>query len=342
MSDRPITLVTRGSALALTQTRTILAQCQAAFPELRFEIQIVKTTGDRLQRTAPNPDMPPPAKGLFTKELEHELLENRADLAIHSLKDLPTELPDGLILGAVSQRVDVRDVLIYRDAAFKPSNPSETRGRGLSPQATVQDFPENAQIGTGSTRRQAQLSSIRPDFRFLPIRGNVGTRLSKLASMGELDGIVLAAAGLNRLHFYIRPDGRLVLSLPDSAEQGGAPLEAPDGLLASYLSVESMIPCVGQAAIGIEIRKDDPRVQAICDRLNDPGTLQCVLAERFFLAAMGGGCLSPIGAHAQRVDGELCLNAVSFVDGERRHGQVKGEPAQAEALARDLATKLKA
>ena len=120
------------------------------------------------------------------------------------------------------------------------------------------------------------------------------------------------------------------------------PLEAPDGLLAIHLPVESMIPCVGQAAIGIEIRRGDPRVQAICDRLNDPGTLQCVLAERFFLAAMGGGCLSPIGAHAQMVDGELCLNAVSFIDGERRQGQVKGEPSQAEALAQDLATKLRA
>lgn len=342
--DRPITLVTRGSALALTQTRTILAQCRAAFPDVQFEMKIVKTTGDKLQRSAPEDGTPPPEKGLFTKELEVELLQGSSDLAIHSLKDLPTDLPQGLMLGAVSKRVDVRDVLIYRDvnSSAGASLESEGKGRAFSPHASPSDFPNGALIATGSTRRQAQLAAIRNDLKFALIRGNVGTRLEKLTAQSQLDAIVLAAAGLNRLHFQIRSDGTLVYDqdLDPSKDSAEKLHSLTKGLLASYLPIDEMLPCVGQAAIGIEIRTNDERSSAICDRLNDPQTLQCVSAERAFLAAMGGGCLSPIGAYAEIVNDRLLLKAVSFVDGSKRKGQTEGDIQQGLDLACALAKEL--
>jgi len=336
-TDRPIILVTRGSALALTQTQTILAQCRAAFPDLAFDMKIVKTTGDKLQRATSDPKLPPPEKGLFTKELEIDLLNETADLAIHSLKDLPTDLPQGLTLGAVSHRADVRDVLIYRAVST-----TFAHGRGLVPHASVENFPQNAVIGTGSTRRQAQLTAIRGDFKYSPIRGNVGTRLKKLATQSELDGIVLAAAGLNRLHFHAQADGKLqhTPDTRDGAEAAGDPDSVPDGLLASYLSLDMMLPCVGQAAIGIEIRANDPRSEAICARLNDLATFHCVSAERAFLAAMGGGCLSPIAAYAEIVNQKIHMRAVSFTSGRVQRGETKGDISEGVALAESLAKKL--
>ena len=342
--NRPITLVSRGSALALAQTRTMLAQCRAAFPEVQFEMKIVKTTGDKLQHSEPEDGKPPPEKGLFTKELEVELLQGSSDLAIHSLKDLPTDLPKGLTLGGVSKRADVRDVLIFRDAncSLDVSSDSQEKGRAFSPHASASDFPSGAVIATGSTRRRAQLAAIRNDLEFVSIRGNVGTRLAKLTSQSQLDAIVLAAAGLNRLHYQIRSDGQLVYeqhndSSGDSTERAHSLTE---GLLASYLPIDVMLPCVGQAAIGIEIRDDDERARTICDRLNDPQTLHCVSAERAFLAAMGGGCLSPIAAYAEVANDRIRLKAVSFLDNKERRGQSEGNIREgidmARALAKDL------
>jgi hydroxymethylbilane synthase len=327
--DRPIILATRGSALALAQTNTVLAECRSAFPDFQFEIKIIKTTGDKLQ-TAP-PDVPGMAgtKGLFTKELEIALLNGEADLAVHSLKDLPTELPEGLALRAVLPRADVRDVLIYRLAD------AQAPKRGLKPQAKIHDFPSGAVIATSSTRRQAQLLLSRPDLKVVPIRGNVGTRLQKLADMGELDGIVLASAGLRRLGFQVTPDGRLET---DPAKQSGA--AAPRGLLAVYLAVEEMLPCVGQGAIGLEGRRDDSRLAPIFERLNHRETWYCVTAERAFLREMGGGCLSPVAAYADNVGGQLRLRAVSFRQEQVRRAEGTAVPGEAEALGCGLAKEL--
>ncbi|MBM3835425.1 MAG: hydroxymethylbilane synthase [Verrucomicrobia bacterium] len=327
--DRPIVIASRGSALALAQANMVAAECRTAFPDLRFEIKIIKTTGDKMQTlslTNPNQQV---TKGLFTKELEVALLNGEADFAVHSLKDLPTELPEGLILAAVSKRADVRDVLIYRDAAFFGHAVQQGGAkRGFAPHASIRDFPPGATIATSSTRRQAQLLALRPDLKLVPIRGNVGTRLQKLADKPELDGLLLAAAGLARLGIRLSENGEL---------QGDA---VPARLLAVHLPPEQMLPCVGQAALGIEARKCDSRVARICDRLNDFTTQQCVTAERAFLHAMGGGCLSPVAAYADLVENRIRLRAVSFREERFISGEVRGALEQASELGHRLASEL--
>jgi hydroxymethylbilane synthase len=332
-TDRPIVLATRGSALALVQTNMVLAQCRAAFPDLQFEIKIIKTTGDKLQSAPPDVPGMPGTKGLFTKELEVALLNGEADLAVHSLKDLPTELPDGLELSAVLARADVRDVLIYRDAQTWAA----AGLRGLRPGATVRDLPPAATVATSSTRRQAQLLALRPDLKLTPIRGNVGTRLLKLAHQPELDALVLAYAGLKRLQFQIAADGR-VGPPPTSSEKD----KVPAGLHVTFLSVEEMIPCVGQGAIGIEGRTGDDRLAPVFAQLNDPNTRACVTAERGFLHGMGGGCLSPVAAYAQLQDGQMRITGVSFREATVRRGERKGPVSQAIELGTGLAADLRA
>ncbi len=348
--DQPVLIATRGSALALAQANMILAECRAAFASWRFELNIIKTTGDKMQARPATEPIPSVGKGLFTKELETALLGGEADLAVHSLKDLPTDLPDGLTLGAVGRREDVRDVFIYRAeptgslgaAGMPPDASGAPERRGLWPNATVRDLPQGATIATSSTRRQAQVLAMRPDLRVIPVRGNVGTRLRKLAENPEYDGLILAAAGLNRLRFSILPDGRLTaVDAAHSANDAATPGPVPPGLLATYFSPDEMLPCVGQGAIGIEVRKGDARAAAICARLNHEATLQCVTAERVFLHAMGGGCLSPIAAYAELARGQIRLRAVSFRDRDVRRGEVSGPPAEAASLGERLAAELK-
>lgn len=320
-AERPIILATRGSALALAQANMVLAQCREAFPDLRFEIQIIKTTGDKkltASMAQPDPSLP---KGLFTKELEVALLNGEADLAVHSLKDLPTELPAGLILGAVGVRADVRDVLIYRDAG------GEMRGFGAG--LDVRELPTGAVVATSSTRRRAQLLELNPGLEIVEIRGNVATRLRKVAEQPELDATLLAAAGLHRLHYRFTEDGFL---------EGE---DVPAGLRASTIPAEDMLPCVGQAAIGIEVREGDERMAKVCSALNDEVTFRSVIAERAFLRAMGGGCQSPVGAHAVVDGGRLHIQAVSFTHGAPRRAEAEGDPVDASALGRGLAEQLK-
>lgn len=337
---KPIILATRGSALALAQAHEVLARCRAAFPRLRLELKIIKTTGDRrlgVSLARGGADLP---KGLFTKELEVALLRGQADLAVHSLKDLPTEVPAGLKLGAVSAREDVRDVLIYRDAAWLAAqasapevtewSPGHAQRRGMAPGARLADLPPGATVATSSTRRQAQLLHHRPDLHIVEVRGNVVTRLRKLAAQPEWDALVLAAAGLRRLNFTVTPDGHL---------QGDA---VPDGLCATVLTPEEMLPCVGQAALGIEVREADERVAALCARLNHYHTHQCVLAERAFLAAMGGGCASPVAALAEVRGEQLRMRVISFAGRTRHYAEGRGELRQPVELGQRLAAELKA
>jgi porphobilinogen deaminase len=336
-----IFIATRGSALALAQANMILAQCRAAFPKLAFELKIIKTTGDKLQTASLAKEDQSLPKGLFTKELEVALLKHRADLAVHSLKDLPTELPSGLKLGAVGKRADVRDVLIYRDAQFLENSKLKTENsnleewtaghadrRGFKPKIALKELPAGATVATSSTRRKAQLLEHHPRLLVTDIRGNVTTRMQKLMDHANLDATVLALAGLTRLNFKVTPEGKL---------EGDA---VPDGLLATVLDTEVMLPCVGQGAIGIEVREADERIAAICERLNHFNTMQCVTAERAFLAAMGGGCQSPVAAHAEVVGEQIKLRAVSFVSAVRR-AEAKRTIKEPTELGQQVAAELK-
>jgi hydroxymethylbilane synthase len=334
--ERPIVIATRGSALALAQANLIAEQCRAAFPRLRFELKIIKTTGDKLQKLPLVEGGLP--KGLFTKELEVALVKGRADLAVHSLKDLPTDLPAGLVLAATPKRGDVRDVLIYRDAEFfaqlatQKSDewiPGQSSLKGLKPHAMLKDFSADTIIATSSTRRKMVLLAARPDLKIVEIRGNVPTRLQKVAERDEFDATVLALAGLTRLNFEIKPDGKLV---------GDA---VPDGLLATVLDLDVMLPCVGQGALGVEIRADDGRIAKICERLNHFNTFHCVTAERAFLRAMGGGCQSPVAAHAEVIGDEISMRAVSFHDEKVKRGEAKRPLTEAIVLGEELAGRLK-
>lgn len=329
VSEKPILIATRGSALALAQANKVLAACRAKFPSLQFELKIIKTSGDKLQTASMSQINASLPKGLFTKELEAALLKHRADLAVHSLKDLPTELPAGLKLGGVGgKREDVRDVLIYRNAAFFGKQSGDLR-RAFKPKLALADLPEGITLATSSTRRAAQLVAIRPDFKIVPIRGNVATRLEKLALQPDIDATVLAAAGLARLKYKVTAGGRLM-------GEG-----VPEGLLAIFLTPEDVLPCVGQAAIGIEIRENDPLLESICERLNDPATLQCVLAERSLLRAMGGGCQTPIGAYAEPQGKSIQLRAVSFLGNEVKRAVATLPATDAEALGEAVAAQIK-
>ena len=337
MPNDPIVIATRGSALALAQANMVIAQCRAAFPKLTFELKIIKTTGDKLQTASLAQEGSSLPKGLFTKELEVALLKHRADFAVHSLKDLPTELPAGLVLGAVGKRADVRDVMIYRDKAFLGSaaveaadwTPGQASRRGFKAGLAIEQLPADAVVATSSTRRRAQLLVRNPRLKVPDIRGNVVTRLQKVADRAELDATLLALAGLSRLNFSVDAQGRL---------QGDA---VPDGLLATVLEPEVMLPCVGQGAIGIESRAGDERIGTICERLNHYNTHQCVAAERAFLAGMGGGCQSPVASYAEVVGEQLRMRALSFADGPVRRAEAKRPIREAIELGEQLARELK-
>ena len=201
--------------------------------------------------------------------------------------------------------------------------------RGFPPHATIRDFPQGATIATSSTRRKMSLLAVRPDLNIVEIRGNVSTRMQKVADRGELDATILALAGMTRLQFKINPDGTII---------GDA---VPAGMLASVLDLETMLPCVGQGAIGIETRAGDERIAAIMAKLNHAETFQAVTAERSFLRGMGGGCQSPVGAHAVINGDTISLKAISFRDQTVKRGEASRPVAEAAALGEQIAAQLK-
>jgi hydroxymethylbilane synthase len=265
----------RGSKLALWQSEWVKARLAAERPEAEIRIEVIKTSGDVML------DVPLAViggKGVFTKELEEALLAEEIDLAVHSLKDLPTTLPDDLAISAITEREDACDALILR-ADIETENSSL---RGL---------PQGATVGTSSLRRQAQLKHLRPDVVIKDLRGNVDTRLRKLDE-GGYDAIILACAGLRRLGFERRINARIAHA--------------------------EMLPAVGQGALGIETRARDPRTAALVSLLEHAPTRAACAAERALLFALGGGCQVPIAAHATVEDGTLRLNAlVAALDGGR-------------------------
>jgi hydroxymethylbilane synthase len=290
---------TRGSRLALAQTELVRRALGRADPALAaadaLEVVVIRTTGDTV---TDRPLAELGGKGLFCKEIEAALLARRIDLAVHSIKDLPTWLEGGLAIGAVLEREDARDVLIARTPA------------------TIAGLPHAAVVGTSSVRRKAQLLAQRPDLRVVNFRGNVDTRLRKLAA-GEVDATLLAQAGLRRL----------------GIEDAG-----------TVLAPEEMLPAVGQGAIGVECRADDGASLALLAAIDHPASAACVRAERGLLAALDGSCHTPIAGHAEIGAGRLQLRAlIARPDGsECLRTQRMGARADAERLGRDAGAELRA
>lgn len=288
-----IVVGSRGSRLALIQAESVMAQIAELHPELELGISQIVTGGDhsrhvRLDRME--------GVGVFVKELEEALLEGRVDLAVHSLKDVPTQIPEGLCLRAVTERLDPRDVLVSR------------KGR-------LDELASGSKIGTGSLRRAVQLKSYRPDLEALSIRGNVDTRLRKVAE-GDFDGVILAAAALKRL--------------------GG------EDRITEYLPLAHFLPAVGQGALVIETRLGDEEVAALVSPLNHLPTAQSVTAERAFLCALGGGCRAPIAALGTVNGAELKLEGMvaRLSDNQILHATEEGSRQSPEELGMRLAQKL--
>ena len=300
-SAAPLRIGTRGSPLALAQAHETRARLAAAHPELAApdatEIVVINTTGDMLlDRTLADAG----GKGLFTKEIEEALLDGRIDLAVHSMKDVPTVLPSGLEIAALLPREDPRDAFFSRT------------GVGLAA------LPAGAVLGTAGLRRQAQILERRPDLKIVPLRGNVQTRLRKLAE-GEVDAMLLALAGLRRLGLADR--------------------------LTEVLEPEVMLPAVAQGAIGIETRRDDAATKRLLAAIACAATERRVTAERALLAALDGSCRTPIAALAALSDdgARLSLRAKALSH-DGRHvfaATVEGPAADAAALGAEAGADIK-
>jgi len=318
-TNQAVIIATRGSALALVQAKHVQSTLQGLFPQRRFELKVFKTTGDQLQALRDDqPSGQTLPKGLFTKELEVALLDGTADLAVHSLKDLPTELPTSLCLGAITQREDAREMLILK----QPVNASIQHPREL--------LPKGAVIATNSPRRAAQIRAWDKTLKITPMRGNVPTRLAKLAGEGRIHGSVLAVAGLNRLGYSLEEEGRLI-----------GP-EAPEGLFAHLIETDHLLPCVGQGCLGIEIREGDQAIAELVKALEHAPSAIAAQAERHFLKAMGGGCQTPYAAHARLLDhGGLKLMGKAFHGEACLEAELQGNEDQAVELGEQLAEALK-
>lgn len=264
-----IIIGTRGSPLALAQVEIISGMLLKAHPSLKIETKIIKTAGDQFLNLSLAAGG---GKGLFTKEIEEQMLRGEIHLAVHSMKDLPTILPDGLTIGAVPPRADSQDVFISKRFA------------------SLDELPQSACVATSSVRRRAQLLARRPDLRIEEIRGNVGTRLRKLTETESLDAMILAAAGLKRLGLW----------------------EQVAGLKWQRLGIDVMIPAVGQGAIACEVREKDFDSQELLAAINDADTLACTEAERVFLRALGGGCQVPYAGHATVTGNQMRLIGAKF------------------------------
>ncbi len=288
-----IRIGTRGSALALSQATWVRQRLEERYPVLQVEILTIKTSGDRFLTT---PIKAIGGKGIFVKEIEEALVQKKIDLAVHSMKDLPTEIPAGLTISAITEREDPRDVLVDRG------------------HRRLKDLPSGARVGTGSLRRQAQILHYRSDLVILPIRGNVGTRLKKLAR-GEVDALVMAAAGLKRI--------------------------GQEGCVSEYIPPDICLSAVGQGALGLETRVDDPVIQELTFLHHAPTAVE-IAAERAFLSRLGGGCQIPVGAWGCVEGSQIRLMGVvgETTGGRLVRGEVAGSLAEAEKLGQELAERL--
>lgn len=288
----------RGSELALTQTRWVLDRIKEKNPEIEFEIKIIKTKGDKILDKALHKIGD---KGLFVKEIEDALMKGEVDLAVHSMKDMPSTLPEGLMFSYVTEREDHRDVLVLRE--------------GLK---SIDELPKGAKIGTGSKRRKYQLLKYRDDLEMVPIRGNVGTRISKIESE-NLDGVVLAAAGIKRLGLHKELGERLY-----------------------YIDENIMVPAPAQGILALEIREESKDIHQCIEKIRDEVCEIQSKAERAFLRGIKGSCHIPVGAYC-RVQGDDITLDVVFGDEEGTvllKDSLCGKKHEAEKLGETLADKL--
>jgi hydroxymethylbilane synthase len=295
-----ICIGTRGSKLALWQAEWVKSEIQHLHSEIEISLIKIKTTGDMIL------DVPLAkigGKGLFVKEIEEAILRHKVDMAVHSMKDVPTELPEGLHLAAICRREDPRDALITKVQS------SEFRVR------SYKDLPHGATVGTSSLRRLCQLRNIRPDFKIVQLRGNLDTRIRKLDE-GQFDAIIVAVAGVKRLGLAYR--------------------------ITEILEPEICLPAIGQGAIGIECRVNDKVINTILGDLNHQETSISVRAERALLRRLGGGCQVPIAAYARIKDGRVIMDGlVGSITGERViKGHAEGKLEDHERLGTNLAEDL--
>ena len=294
MSTEVLRIATRKSPLALWQAEHVRNRLQACHPGLAVELVTMSTQGDRV---LDSPLAKIGGKGLFIKELEQGMLQGDADIAVHSMKDVPIPFPPGLGIGVILEREDPRDALV--------SNRFDS----------IDALPAGARVGTSSLRRQCQLCARRPDLEILDLRGNVGTRLSRLDN-GDYDAIMLACAGLKRLGLEAR--------------------------ISAALEPEQCLPAIAQGAIGIECRLDDARVQDMIAPLEHPATRLRIQAERAMNATLAGGCQAPVAGYAVLQDNRIELHGlVGWPDGsEVIRGHISGPATDAESLGRELAEDL--
>ena len=292
--SKSLKIGTRASKLAMWQANWVKSTLAKAYPQQHIELITIKTKGDKILDV---PLAKVGGKGLFVKEIEQALLDGRIDIAVHSMKDMPAEIPAGLCIGAVPQREDSSDVLISKeDHLF-----SELKRSGI--------------VGTSSLRRGAQIRHQRPDIQIEPLRGNVETRLKKLQTE-NLDAVVLAAAGVKRLNLEHR--------------------------VTEHLNPDIMLPAVGQGALSIEIRQNDPDIQTLMEVLNDPETRAIVSGERAFLNYLGGSCQVPIAGHGVIDQNKFKLTGlVADLDGSRVVKEtLSGSVDSTESVGTALAQKL--
>lgn len=314
MSIEKVILGTRGSELALTQTTMVTAALQTAFPHLRIERQIIQTSGDKRQdlRFSEFSGVANVDKGIFIKELEIALENKQIDAAVHSLKDVPSDLAAGFTIAAVLPRAAIEDVMITRDPH------------------TLDSLPKGARVGTSSVRRAAQLKFLRPDLEIVEIRGNVPTRVKKVLGENALDAVLLAAAGLLRLNLLNANLSRIHIE--------GQTLHA------LVLDPVKFLPAAGQGAIAIECRAGDEAVIHAIRALNHAETEARVTAEREFLKILGAGCQTPVGAHTTVQDGRLHMAVRVFNEANLSAAPVEREASrpvhEAKQLAADLAAML--
>ena len=308
---QPLKIGSRSSLLALTQSRWVKSELKRFHPDLEVEIIEISTTGDQklaasLQELG--------GKGAFTLELEQAMLDGSADIAVHSLKDLPTDLPVGLKLLCTPLREQTHDVIVFRDPLPGGAEPSDP----------LAHLSEGAVVGTSSLRRKAQLLAARPDLKVVEFRGNVGTRLDKL-NAGQVDATLLAAAGLLRLGLL---------------DDQRSPQRVDGRFDALPLGAAIWYPAVGQGALGIEGRAQDERVARLLAPLHDAGTFAAAAAERAFLNELGAGCQAPVGALAVAPEGSSLklAGAILSVDGTRIvEGEGSGDIAHPDDLGRSIA-----
>lgn len=280
-----VTIATRRSALALAQARAWMQQFTSTTSIATEELHVV-TTGDRI---VDRPLNEIGGKGLFIKEIEEALLDNRADVAVHSLKDVPAELAPGLMLSCIPKREDPRDVVKTRTGC------------------RFEELPAGAKVGTSSLRRVVQLKLVRPDLVYVPLRGNVDTRLRKCEE-GEIDAVVLAMAGMNRLGFQSR--------------------------YTHAFEPEVCLPAIGQGALGIETRADDSWLKTVLSQVNDSETELCVAAERGVMLAVQGSCQVPVAGYAQRQGEQMTIRALlAEADGSKLRRREVSVPWPVDALA---------